>query len=149
MPTLGQQLDGSPPRLLAAEVEVGLNRLDQLPAHREQRVQAGQRILEDGGDLPAAQAPQPLRRQVVDPASLESDLAAADAAPGRSSSPMIAVPVSDFPAPDSPTTPSISPAATLNDTRSTAVSRPRRVSKTTLRSRTPRAAEPNDDRLVT
>ena len=56
--------------------------------------------------------------------------------PGRSSSPMIAVPVSDFPAPDSPTTPSISPAATLNDTWSTAVSLPRRVSKTTLRSRT-------------
>ena len=38
--------------------------------------------------------------------------------PGRSSNPTIAAPVSDLPAPDSPTTPRISPASMLNDTRS-------------------------------
>ncbi len=35
----------------------------------------------------------------------------------------------DFPAPDSPTTPSTSPGAIENDTRSTAVNAPRRVGK--------------------
>ena len=46
---------------------------------------------------------------------------------------MMARPVSDLPAPDSPTTPSTSPRATENDTSSTATSVPRRVRNSTLR----------------
>ncbi len=58
--------------------------------------------------------------------------------PGRSISPITADPVTDLPAPDSPTTPRISPRPMLNETRSMAVSGPRRVSKATVRSRTER-----------
>src|SRR4026208_796390 len=54
--------------------------------------------------------------------------------PGGSSRPMIAMPVSDFPAPDSPTTPSPSPGASENEMPSTAVSVPRRVGNSTRRS---------------
>src|ERR1700682_2314979 len=46
---------------------------------------------------------------------------------------MIAAPVSDFPAPDSPTTPSTSPASIDSETSSTAVSVPRRVGNSTRR----------------
>jgi hypothetical protein len=46
--------------------------------------------------------------QVVDALAFEQDLAAA-MRPGGSSRPMMAAPVSDLPAPDSPTTPRISP----------------------------------------
>ena len=55
--------------------------------------------------------------------------------PGGSSSPITAVPVSDLPAPDSPTTPRISPGAMSKETPSSAVSGPLRPSNTTLRSR--------------
>ncbi len=47
--------------------------------------------------------------------------------PGGSSKPMIAAPVSDFPAPDSPTTPNTSPGAIENETLSTAFKTPRLV----------------------
>ena len=56
--------------------------------------------------------------------------------PGGSSRPMIDSPVSDLPAPDSPTTPRTSPASIWNDTSSTATSRPRRVGNSTRRLRT-------------
>ena len=46
---------------------------------------------------------------------------------------MIAEPVSDLPAPDSPTTPRISPGAIANDTSSSATSVPRRVGNSTRR----------------
>ena len=46
---------------------------------------------------------------------------------------MIAMPVSDLPAPDSPTTPSTSPGAMAKDTSSTATSVPRRVGNSTRR----------------
>jgi len=53
--------------------------------------------------------------------------------PGRSSRPMIAMPVRDLPAPDSPTTPSTSPRSMEKDTSSTATSVPRRVGNSTRR----------------
>src|SRR3954468_6750686 len=56
--------------------------------------------------------------------------------PGGSIRPITAVPVIDLPAPDSPTTPRISPGAMSNDTSSIAVSVPRRVGNSTLRLRT-------------
>src|SRR5712691_8141067 len=53
--------------------------------------------------------------------------------PGGSSRPMMALPVSDLPAPDSPTTPKTSPGAMSNDTSSTASKVPRRVGNSTRR----------------
>ena len=58
--------------------------------------------------------------------------------PGGSSRPITAAPVSDLPAPDSPTTPSTSPAAMSKETPSTATSLPRRPRKATSRLRTDR-----------
>ena len=46
---------------------------------------------------------------------------------------MMALPVSDLPAPDSPTTPRTSPGAMSKETSSTASSVPRRVGNSTLR----------------
>ena len=51
----------------------------------------------------------------------------------------MALPVSDLPAPDSPTTPSTSPGAMSNDTSSTASSVPRRVGNSTRRVLTSRS----------
>ena len=53
--------------------------------------------------------------------------------PVPGSSPVIAAPIVDFPAPDSPTRPTISPARTLMSTSSTAVSSPKREPKRTVR----------------
>ncbi len=57
-------------------------------------------------------------------------------------SPMIAAPVSDLPAPDSPTTPSTSPGAIENDTSCTATSVPRRVGNSTRRRSTASSGSP-------
>ncbi len=56
--------------------------------------------------------------------------------PGGSIRPTIAVPVTDLPAPDSPTMPSTSPGRMSNDTSSMATSRARRVGNSTRRLRT-------------
>src|SRR5712691_3448495 len=56
--------------------------------------------------------------------------------PGGSIRPITARPVTDFPAPDSPTTPSTSPLAMSKEIPSMARSRLRRVTKSTRRSRT-------------
>jgi hypothetical protein len=62
------------------EVEMGLDGLDQLLAHGEERVEAGQRVLEDGADLAPADPSDLLVGQVVDALALEPDRAAGDAA---------------------------------------------------------------------
>src|SRR5690554_7796191 len=53
--------------------------------------------------------------------------------PGGSRSPTMALPVSDFPAPDSPTTPRISPASTEKESPSIAFRMPRRVGNSICR----------------
>src|ERR671919_18287 len=53
--------------------------------------------------------------------------------PGGSSRPITAAPVSDLPAPDSPTTPSTSPSPIWNETPLTATSVPRRAANSTRR----------------
>src|SRR6266576_6748654 len=58
--------------------------------------------------------------------------------PGGSIRPMIAKPVTDFPAPDSPTTPSTSPLAISKEIPSMARSVARRVTNSTCRLRTER-----------
>ena len=87
---------------------MGADRLDELAADRVEGFEAGQRVLEDRADPSAADLPHLLVGQLVDAPSVEADLPPA-MRPGGSSRPMIALPVSDLPAPDSPTTPKISP----------------------------------------
>ena len=58
--------------------------------------------------------------------------------PGRSSRPRMASPVIDLPAPDSPTTPRISPGRIVSDTSSSAVTDPCRPENSTTRLRTSR-----------
>src|SRR5216684_1256525 len=71
--------------------------------------------------------------------------------PGGSMRPMMAAPVSDLPAPDSPTTPSTSPAPIVKETPSTAVTVPRRAAKAMRRSSTSssgRSAGPVSDAMA-
>jgi hypothetical protein len=70
--------------------------------------------------------------QVVDALAFQQDLAEATR-PGGSSRPMMAAPVSDLPAPDSPTTPRISPGAMSKETSSSARRVPRRPGNSTTR----------------
>ncbi len=77
-----QQLDGTLARLVGVHRQVGLDGLDQLAADAVERVQRGQRILEDGADLAAADVAHLLVRQMVDALALQQDLAAGHA-PGR------------------------------------------------------------------
>ena len=60
--------------------------------------------------------------------------------PGGSRSPMTAFPTVDLPAPDSPTTPRMSPGSTASDTSSTATRLPRRLGNSTRRFRMSRRA---------
>ena len=77
-----QQADGALARLGGADRQVRLDRLDQLLADGVERVERGQRVLEDRADVAAAHAAHRLVRQVVDAPAVEADLAAGDA-PGR------------------------------------------------------------------
>ncbi len=60
--------------------QVGLDGLDQLAADRIERIEAGQRVLEDGADPRAAHLAHLLVGQLVDAPSFEPDLAGGDAA---------------------------------------------------------------------
>ena len=111
---------------------VGEDGLGELAADRVERIERGQRVLEDHADAPAAHPAHVLGPQIVDALAVEQDLAAREAA-GRLESPMIAAPVSDLPAPDSPTTPRTSPLITSKETSSIATSVPRRVGNSTRR----------------
>src|SRR5258708_35937514 len=59
---------------------MGADGLDQLVADFVERIEAGERILEDHADPFAADTAHFLRQQMVDPQSRKVDLAAADAA---------------------------------------------------------------------
>ena len=59
---------------------VGPDRLDDLVADPVERIEAGQRILEDHADPLAPDAAHFFRRQMVDPRARQIDLAAGDAA---------------------------------------------------------------------
>ena len=67
-------------RVAAAQRQMGADRLDQLLADGEQRIERGQRILEDGADAPAPDRAQLGWRQIVDALALKQDLAAGDPA---------------------------------------------------------------------
>ena len=98
-------------RLRGGQRQVGLDRLDELAADGVERVQRRQRVLEDRADLAAADLAHLPRAAGCRCAGPSSRISPPAMRPGGSSRPMIAAPVSDLPAPDSPTTPSTSPGA--------------------------------------
>ena len=70
-------------RLRAADfrkIHVGADGLDDLVADPVQRIEAGQRILENHPDAFAANAADLFRRQMIDPHARQIDLAAGDPA---------------------------------------------------------------------
>ncbi len=77
---LGEKFDGAIARGTRRKIRMRADRLDELLAHAIERVQRGQRVLEDHGDLPPADATHLLRRQVVDALAVEQDFPARDAA---------------------------------------------------------------------
>ncbi|KAG1255749.1 hypothetical protein G6F68_010119 [Rhizopus microsporus] len=77
-----QQFDRAVARLRPRHVQVRDDGFRQLPAHRVQRIQRGQRVLEHRADLAAAHAAHLLVGQVVDAAARQQDLACGNA-PGR------------------------------------------------------------------
>ena len=76
---LAQEIERPGAGGVLAEVEVEADGLDQLVADREERVQAGQRVLEDGADASAADLLQPGLVQLVDALAADADLARGDA----------------------------------------------------------------------
>ena len=132
-----QQRDGSLARLGRRHTLVGADRLHDLIADPIERVEAGQRVLEHHADARPAYLAHLVRRGIVDALRTEPHLAAGDA-PRWLQQADDGCPVSDLPAPNSPTTPSTSPAAMSNETPSTATSLPRRPRNATSRLRTER-----------
>ncbi len=80
MPTRSSQPMAFAAGLGVGQAGVGLHGFDQLAADGVERVERGQRVLEDRADAPAADLAEWLGRQVVDALAVEADLAAGDAA---------------------------------------------------------------------
>ena len=73
-----EQCNGACPRIGLADRQMRSDGLDQLTTDRVQRIQRRQRILEDRSDLASADAAHRFRRQVIDAAAFEPDLARGD-----------------------------------------------------------------------
>ena len=108
----------APGRGAADDRLVRAHRLGDLVADGEQRVQRGQRILEDVGDPAAAQAADALVRQRRAGPRPRSRRAPPAMTPGgEATRPMSDSAVTDLPEPDSPTRPRHSPGAERRDRR--------------------------------
>ncbi len=72
---LPQQVQRALPRFGRPDRQMGPDRLFDLVADREQRIEAGQRVLENRADLAASNLVHCRRRKIVDPPAFEQDLA--------------------------------------------------------------------------
>ena len=122
-----EQLDRPLRGLFLADMAVRLERLGDLPADGQHRVEARQRVLEDHRDLGAADLAQALLRQVEDVLALEGRAVPAVTLPTRlGSRPSSDSALTLLPEPDSPTRPMVSPGAMSYDSPRTArTTRPR------------------------
>src|SRR6185312_8758148 len=75
----GQELDRPRARLARRHLAVRRDRLDELSPDAVERIEAGQRVLENCADALAADVPQLLRREVVDALAGEDDAPCRDA----------------------------------------------------------------------
>src|SRR6185437_838488 len=71
---------GAAARVGVAQAQMRLHRLDQLAADRVDRVERGQRVLEDRADLPPTDLAHPRWRKIIDPRAVEQHAPAGDAA---------------------------------------------------------------------
>ena len=83
---LGQKVDRAPARRLLGQAGVGPDGLDDLVADPVERIETGQRILEDHADPLAPDRAHLFGRQLVDAQARQMDLAAGNA-PGRINQP--------------------------------------------------------------
>src|ERR1700709_979428 len=74
-----QQPNGALLGVVTAHREVCQDRLDQLPADGVERIQRGQRVLENRADVTTPNLAHVLVRKVVDSTSVEPDLTGSDA----------------------------------------------------------------------
>src|SRR6266513_2645980 len=78
----GEQRQGPLPQLLSREAEMRADRLLELLADSEERIERAERILEHDADAPAADGAQRGLRQAVDALAFEPDLARGEAPRG-------------------------------------------------------------------
>ena len=104
-----EQLDGAGARRPPRRATVDAQRLLDLAADREDRVERGHRLLEDEPDLGAADLLHLALAERHQVASVETDRAARRSGPGGCTRRMIDSAVTDLPLPDSPTRHSVSP----------------------------------------
>ena len=116
---LAQHLDRQRPRLGPGACSVQLDRLEQLRADRHQRVQRGQRVLEDQRDLTPRIESSSLSEQLEQLGAVEHGRPVTVVRRGGSS-PTSDRQLTDLPEPDSPTMPRTVPRSTDQLTWSTA-----------------------------
>ena len=116
---------GALPRFLLRHLAMDADRLRDLVADLEDRVERRHRLLEDHGDVVAAHLAHLSLGKRGEVSSLETDFAAGDP-PGCATSRMIDIAVTLLPHPDSPTSATASPRRTSNETLSTACTAPPR-----------------------
>ena len=107
-----QQLDGALARLPPRAAAMAQDRLDDLVADGEARIERGHRLLEDHGEPVAAQVAQRVASGRRADRSRRSGSRRETSADCFGSSPMMASEVTLLPQPDSPTSPSVAPLAT-------------------------------------
>ena len=118
----------------AVEALMQRERLGDLPADREHRVERRHRLLEDHRDVVAADvAHLALGQRRADRVPWKRIVPSTMRPGGEAIRRMIDSDVTLLPQPDSPTTASVSPGATENETPSTARTMPSRVKKCVLR----------------
>ena len=107
-----EQLDRALAGLRLGDVAVGADRLDELLADLVERVQRGQRVLEDHRDVVAPDRAQLVFGQRHEVAARRTGSARRCRAPWRRVRPSVVSEETVLPEPDSPTMPSVLPACT-------------------------------------
>ena len=142
-----EQLDGARARLCTRHAAMGAHGLHDLSAHREHRVRARSSAPGRSSRCPArARRAACARRRWRAPGPRSEWSRSRCAAGGRGKSPRSLSAVTLLPEPLSPTSPTVLPRGTSNDTPSTARSSPASVRNDTTRSRTSSSGEPRVER---
>ena len=136
MPTWASRETAVAVGLLAVHAQVEPQRLGDLAADPHDRVERGHRVLEDHGDLGAPHVRAARSGTASSGPGPRSAPTRSGPRPSRGSRPMIERESTVLPEPDSPTMPSVLPRPRVNETPSTACTRPRGVWKEVRRSST-------------
>ena len=118
-----EKIDGKRAGLTRRQPFVQSHRLGDLVADGEHGIERCHRLLEDHGDLPAANAAHGIERRSEQIAAFEVRSRPPRSSPGGWISRRIESAVTDLPLPDSPTIPTTSPSPTVKLTSSTTTAR--------------------------